>query len=149
MEQIDPAQAQRVWQRVQPSRQEEPALPKLLTLEAEARHIYHYLHRNTPLRDSRLLIRLRDDSCRFFGILSGLCLLEQGEVTVTAPPSLRGNAEGLLRLCWRQRLQSLALLESGKIPAEFAPAAKLLAEHMKEHSLLLLELLGRFSRQSS
>lgn len=147
MEQIDPARAQRVWQRVTGTEAKEPALSRLLALEAEARHIYHYLQRSAPLRDSRVLAQLREESGRFFHILSGLCLLAEGDVTVTAPPSLRGNPEGLLRLCWRQRRKSLALLGSEEIPGEFADAANALSDQMQRHCLLLLELLGRVCRQ--
>lgn len=147
MEQIDPAQAQRVWQRVSGNKGQDTALHRLVALEAETVHIYRHLQQTPALRDSRLLRRLREESGAFLQILSGMCILDEGDVMVTAPGALRGNPEGLLSLCWRQRRKSLSLLSSGEIPGEFADAAGTLAQQMREHSLMLLELLGRVGRQ--
>lgn len=142
MEQIDPVQAQRVWQRVRGQEPEEPeTLSRLLTLEAEIRHICQYLQRNTHLRDSRMLTRLREESGGFYSILSGLSRLLEADVTVTAPASIRGTAEGLLRQCWKNRQISLSLLPG--LPREVPPQLK---NRMEHNALLMLELLGQLPR---
>lgn len=85
MDQIDPAQAQRVWQRVKSgdaASAEVRALPRLLALESEAWYTYTYLAKNTPLRDSRLLAQLRDQSQSQFHALAGLHLLKIGRAHV-------------------------------------------------------------------
>ena len=152
MDQIDPAQAQRVWQRVKSgdaASAEVRALPRLLALESEAWYTYTYLAKNTPLRDSRLLAQLRDQSQSQFHALAGLHLLTTGSRPPQNPqPNLRGNAEGLLRLCWRNRQQALALLEKAQVPPEFAFLLPLLRDRTREHCRMLLELLGCLSRQT-
>lgn len=152
MDQITPAQAQRVWQRVQGTRSPDDAqpLPRLLALESEAWHTYTYLSKNTALRDSKLLSQLRETSASQFNTLAGLHLLTTGDRPVQMPqPTLRGNAEGLLRLAFRNRQQFLALLDSAQLPAEFPFILPLLRESTEEHCLLLLELLGRVCRQTA
>lgn len=146
MEQIDPIRAQQVWSRVRSSEPETPdSLRRLLALEAEIRHICHYLQKNTSLRDSRLLLRLREDSQRLLSTLSGLCMITGIDCAPPAPPSVRGSAEGLLRQCYKTRLSSISLLAS--LPAECAPRSPLLKRRMEDHAMILLELLGSLPRR--
>lgn len=145
MEPINPIQAQRVWQRVRGPESDQDTLTRLLALEAESRHTYQYLQKNTHLRDSRLLARLSEESRRFFHILSGLAMIRDKDVTVTAPPSVRGNAEGLLRQSCRTRLQSLSLLEA--LGPDCAPSARILKDRMENHLTTILELLGQLPRK--
>lgn len=150
MDKIDPAQAQRVWQRVQGTRSPDDvqALPRLLALESEAWHTYTYLAKNTPLRDSKLLARLREQSMSQYNTLAGLHLFTTGDRPAQTPqPALRGNAEGLLRLAFRNRQQFLALLDSAQLPAELAFVLPLLRDQTEAHCRLLLELLGWLCRQ--
>lgn len=144
MEPINPIQAQRVWQRVRAPESEQEILARLLTLEAEIRHTCQYLQKNTPLRDSQGLTWLSRESRSFFHILSGLSLVRNLDVTVTAPPSVRGNAEGLLRQTVRTRLQTLALVQ--QLGQESEPAATLLRKRMEHHLTSILELLGQLPR---
>lgn len=145
MEQINPVQAQRVWQRVRGEDASADPLPRLLALEAEVRHTYHYLQKNTPLHDSRLLSQLREESRRFSCILMGLCRAAEKDVTVQAPPSVRGNAEGLLQRCYRTRCQIIALVQT--LPSGQTCGASLLQQKMEHHALTVLELLGQISRK--
>lgn len=145
MESIDLKQAQRVWSRVHPPEPEVDELNRLLALESELRHIYQYLQKNTSLRDSRLLARLREESRRFFHILAGLAAVSGRDVTVTAPPSVRGNAEGLLRQSYLTRRKAMGLLE--RLPEGCRPCAGLLEQEMEEHCLTLLELLGQLPKK--
>ena len=142
MESINPVQAQRVWQRVRGADPGEDALARLLALEAECRQMYQYLQRNTHLRDSRWLARLREESGRFHHTLLGMALIRGQDVTVSAPPAVRGNPEGLLRQSHATRQRALALLE--ELPPE---DRKLLKPKMEEHRLILLELLGSLPRK--
>ena len=142
MESINPTQAQRVWQRVRGPEQAEDVFARLLALEAECRQILIVLHRNTPLRDSRGLSHLREECRQFFHILLGLAMVRELDVTVTAPPSVRGNPEGLLRQFWQTRQKSLKLLEGME-----DPCAGLLSARMEEQSLVVLELLGSLPRK--
>lgn len=142
MESINPTQAQRVWQRVRGPEQTEDVFARLLALEAECRQILSVLHRNTPLRDSRGLSQLREECRQFFHILLGLSMVRELDVTVTAPPSVRGNPEGLLRQLWQTRQKSLKLLEGME-----DPCAGLLRARMEEQSLVVLELLGSLPRK--
>lgn len=145
MESINPIQAQRVWQRVRGPESEQDALARLLALEAESRHTYQYLQKNTHLRDSRLLARLSEESRAFFHILCGLAMVRDRDVTITAPPSVRGNAEGLLRQSWKTRLQSLALLET--LGPDCAPCSRILKDRMEHHLAAIVELLGHLPRK--
>lgn len=145
MEPINPTQATRVWQRVRGPEPEEDTLTRLLALEAECRQIYLYLQKNTPLRDSRGLARLREECRQFFQSLMGLALVRGMDVTVTAPPSVRGNPEGLLRQSYATRRKLLALLEA--LPEDCAPASGLLRQGMEAHCLSILELLGSLPRK--
>lgn len=145
MESINPAQAQRVWQRVKGPERPEDVFLRLLALEAESRQILLYLQRKTALRDSRGLARLREESCQFFHILMGLTLARGLDMTVTAPPSIRGNGEGLLRLSYETRRKIIALLEG--LPEDCAPCAGLLRQRMEAHCLSILELLGQLPRK--
>ena len=142
MESINPTQEAKVWQRVRGTPPEEQSLEKLLALEAEFRQICQYLQRNTTLRDSRGLSRLLEESGRFFHMLMGLALIREADVTVTAPPSVRGNAGGLLRQSYAARKKSIALLEG--LPLE---ERRLLKPKMEEHCLSILELLGQLPRK--
>lgn len=145
MDQLSPQQARQVWQRVRASDSQGNPLPRLLDLEAEISRAYHVLHNQPQLRQSSLLSRLREDSRRFSAILSGMCRLLEQDFTVHAPPSVRGNALGLLRLCCQSRQESIALLE--KLPPELGASGKLLSEGMKRHCMILLELLGRLPEE--
>lgn len=141
MDQITPAQAHQVWQRVRGGNEQDDPLPRLLALEAQMQHIYHYLRRNTPLRDSRLLSRLLEDSRRFAAVLAGVCVQLELDHTIQAPPSVRGNCTGLLRLCFQTRMESLSLLD--RLPKAVAAATGILRHQMENHTLTLLELLGQ------
>lgn len=146
MDQINSVQAQRVWQRVRGGSElgETRTLPRLLAMEAEILHICRYLQKNTPLRDSRLLTRLREESQRLQHILAGLALVSDGDVTLAAPPSVRGSAEGLLRSCYQTRLRSVALLE--ELSGEGLCRSHL-KRRMEEHAMTILELLGQLPRK--
>ena len=141
MESINPTQAQRVWQRVKGPESQEDLFARLLALEAECRQIIGYLQKHTHLRDSRGLSRLREDCGQFFHMLRGLSLIGGLDVTVTAPPSVRGNPEGLLRQYWVTRQKIIVLLEGLEEPCN-----RLLKQTMEEHSLLVLNLLGQLPR---
>ena len=142
MESINPTQAAQVWQRVRGNPPEEQTLEKLLALEAECRQIFHYLQRNTHLRDSRGLARLREDSGRCYHILLGMASLRGLDVTVSAAPAVRGNPEGLLRQSCTTRQKSIALLE------ELPPGERALLKPLMDAQLLcLLELLGSLPRK--
>lgn len=145
MEPINPTQAARVWQRVRGPEPEEDALTRLLALEAECRQLYCWLQKNTPLRDSRGLNRLREESRQFFHILMGLAMVRGMDVTVTAPPSVRGNAGGLLRQSYDIRKKAIGLLST--LPEDCASSTELLKQMMEEHCLSLLELLGSLPRK--
>lgn len=141
MDQLTPAQAHQVWQRVRGGNEQESPLPRLLALEAQMQHIYHYLRRNTPLRDSRLLARLLEDSRRFAAVLAGICVQLEQDHTIQAPPSVRGNCTGLLRLCYQTRMESLSLLS--RLPDVVTAPTAHLRHQMEAHTLTLLELLGQ------
>ena len=145
MEQINPAQAQRVWNRVRGPEPEGETLARLLALEAECRQICQYLQRNTHLRDSRGLGRLMEESRRFFHILSGMALAAEEDVTVIAPPSVRGNAVGLLRQCLITRRRSITFVDS--LSPERFPGTVLLKREMEQNCLTILELLGQLPRK--
>ena len=142
MEPINPTQAARVWQRVHGPAQEEHPLLRLLALEAECRQICQYLQRNTALRDSRGLHHIREECRRFFHMMQGLAQMLELDVTVTAPPAVRGNPEGLLRQLWQTRQKSIALLDGME-----ESWAGLLKKRMEEQTLAVPELLGSLPRR--
>ena len=141
MEQLTSDQARQVWQRVRGGDEQASPLPRLLALEAQIQHTYQYLRRNTPLRDSRLLSRLSEDSRHFATVLAGICAQLEQDHTIQAPPSVRGNCTGLLRLCYQARMESLSLLE--RLPGAISVPVVILRRQMENHILTLLELLGQ------
>lgn len=144
MEPINPEQAQRVWQRVRGPGAESDTLEMLLALESECRQLLLCLQKTAPLRDSRGLNRLREECRRFSHIFLGLAMVREADVTVTAAPAVRGNAEGLLRQCYAVRRKAIGLLRA--LPEDSAFCAELLSQRMEEHCLLVLELLGSLPR---
>lgn len=147
MDQIDPTQAARVWQRV---RGEAPAgdqtLPRLLALEAEAGATYAYLGKF--MVENRLLQALREQNRSFLRCLTGIWVIttEQAPAPLT-PPSIRGNAEGLLRQSFKTRQQLLSLVEGIQTTAELKPVFAFLRTKYIDHCRLILELLGQTSRR--
>lgn len=143
MEQIDQAQAQRVWQRV---RQGDSApvdntiLPQLWELEGELHRLCLPLSR-TSLGNHRALTQLRaDHQAR---ALKGLMLLVLGTAPAAPPQTtLRGNPEGLLRQCWQNRCQAFTLVQQAQLPSPYAPALSSLREGIRRQQWLILELLG-------
>lgn len=145
MESINPAAAQRVWQRVRGDAPDpNDALCQLLSSEAEIRAIYQYLLRDSFLRDSRLLSRLREESSQFSHILTGISRMSGETAALPAPPSIRGNPEGLLRQSFSARCRALeALNRLSGTASLWVPELK---DRMEKHCLILLELLGRLPR---
>ena len=146
MESINPAAAQRVWQRVRGDAPDpNDALCQLLASESEIRAIYQYLLRDSFLRDSRLLSRLSDESKQFIHILSGISLTNGESAVLPAPPSIRGNPQGLLLQSFKTRCRCLEMLN--RLPGTVSLCAPELKHRMEKHCLLLLELLGRLPRK--
>lgn len=147
MEQIDPVQATRVWQRVRG--EQSPAdqtLQKLLALEAEAGAAYAYIAKH--MGENRLLQALREQNRSFINCLTGICLITtEQRPSIPGPPSIRGNAEGLLRQCWKQRQLVLSLVEGIQATAEFKPVFSLLRTRNIDHCRIILELLGQLARK--
>ncbi len=145
MQSIDPAQAQRVWQRVQGSAAPADAIPQLLTLEAQARAVYASLAPQLPGQAKCPLARLREESQQFFCIFSGMARLCESAVAPAPAPSIRGNPGGLLRLAWDGRMQSLALLTPETFPPAVHAVLPGLRSRMERHCLGLLALMGAHS----
>ena len=146
MEKIDPAKAQRVWQRVQstaPGTAREQGLAELIAQEWTNAATYLQLSRRIQGRSATLLRTVHQQEMANVACLKGIyTLITGGRPTVKAVPPAPKDPETALRRCYGQEMQCLAAYESRSSDPEYGSVYTRLAEQKKEHCRLVLEILG-------
>lgn len=147
MEKIDPALAQRVWQRVQRT---EPAFTgpdaaALTMMTAEAltdADACQKLARTMGGKGGALLRLARQDRAQA-ECLKGICRLLTGKTPqIHLPPQKPAPAAATLQRCYTNHLRRLREFERCCADPELGPAFEKLAAEEQDHCRLLLELIG-------
>lgn len=146
MEKIDPAKAQRVWQRVQstaPGTAREQGLSELIAQEWTNAATYLQLSRRIQGRSATLLRTVHQQEMANVACLKGIYTLITGSrPAVKAVPPAPKDPETALRHCYGQEMQCLAAYESRSSDLEYGSVYARLAEQKREHCRLVLEILG-------
>ena len=146
MDTIDPAKAQRVWQRVQsqlPETARETGLPELIAREWEAATTYLQLSRRFQGRQNALLRKLFEQEQAHLSCLKGIYTLQTGKrPNVAGVPPVTDDAQKVLRRCYGRQMQSLARYEQLSGDPEYGHVFARLSGQEKEHCHMILELLG-------
>lgn len=146
MEKIDPAKAQRVWQRVQstaPGTAREQGLSELIAQEWTNAATYLLLARRIQGRSATLLRTVHQQEMANVACLKGIYTLITGSrPAVKAVPPAPKDPETALRRCYGQEMQCLAQYESRNDDPEYGKIYARLAEQKREHCRLVLEILG-------
>ena len=149
METIDPAKAEKVWQRVrqQGETPREQGLPALIAQEWTDAATYLQLSRRFQGKESALLRQMYEQEQAHTACLKGIYTLLTGtHPTVRAVPLPHEDTEALLRRCYGREMQCLAQYEKRAGDPEFGQVFTRLAEQEREHCRLLLELLGSLKK---
>ena len=151
METIDPAMAQRVWQRVNATTPQEvaPASPDLQALiEAELEDAAAYLHLSRFFNPhySRILRQMHQQEQSHAACLKGVYRMSTGKrCTPRLPRPLRERPALTLQRCCQRELDSAAQYEARVKDPVCGETFARLAQEEREHSRFLLELLGKIN----
>jgi len=147
MDTIDPQMAERVWRRVRGTAQAGPdmqSLEELIAQEWADGAVYQYLSRKFQGRESALLRQLAQQEQTHVAWLKGIYTLMLGaQPNVRTPPVPQDSTEQLLRRCYNREIQSLAQYEARAADPQYGHAFAHLAQQEREHSRIVLELLGK------
>ena len=149
MENIDPAMAQRVWQRVTSAAPSEvaPASPDLQALiEAELEDAAAYLHLSRFFSDpySRILRQMHQQEQSHAACLKGIYRMSTGRrCNPRLPRPLREKPSVTLRRCCQRELDCATQYEARSKDPVSGETFSRLAQQEREHSRFLLELLGK------
>ena len=145
MEHVDPALAQRVWQRVQGGKsREQEAWLALAGLEQLQGAAYMQLSRRFLGKTAAMLLQLGQRKRARTACLKGLCRLLTGEGAVLPPvkPELSDNARAALCLCCTREGELLRGYEAEKTHPVYGQVFGLLAEQTRADFQTALTLLG-------
>ena len=149
MNTYDPKKAERVWARVQGTREEEkPSLHKnlqaMIMNEWITAATYLTLARQVPPREMCILQRLARDDQSHGTCLKGIyTMTTDQEPVIKAPPITAGSVNLTLRKCYSGLLKTLQEYERWSADPEYGPVFQRLADQEREHCRLVLELIGR------
>lgn len=151
METIDPALAQRVWQRVTGETAPPPAAsPDLQTLiEEELADAATYLHlsRYFSSHHSRILRQMHQQEQSHAACLKGIYRMMTGNRPMLHIPKPAPEKPILtLRRCYDRELRCIAQYEARSSDPQYGQAFARLARQEKEHCRILLELLGKLEK---
>lgn len=149
MEIFDNEKARRVWQRVQgeiPRKTEEAQLRSYILREWEDSRVYGILGEKLSGRDKAVMGRLRRQEQEHAATLMGICRLcnEEPPVYAVQKPE-NGPVALLLRRCYGRKMQAVEEYEKWSDTSPNGRVFKTLAQQELQQSLILLELLGRYS----
>ena len=149
MENIDPAKAARVWQRVQggSSRDPEELMP-LAAYEQSDAAMYLQLSRRFPGKEAAVLRQLYEQELSHAACLKGMYQLQTGNrLPVSVPQVTAGeNINAALRRCYAREMQSLAAYEARANDPEYGQVFARLAQQERTHCQLLLTLIGNLQK---
>lgn len=146
MENIDPALATRVWQRVQngPAEAAVPDIPMDLLLGAQSdAQALSALARRLKGRQAEFAQTLAREERAQAACLRGICAFTvERSSRLPAQSNAPESTRSLLRRCYGSHLRRLAEYERRAGDPEFGPAYETLARQERRHCAQLLELLG-------
>lgn len=149
MEHIDPALAQRVWQRVQAphvpnaSTLSSPALSALAAGESADAAACLKLSRELGGQGGTLVKMAREDQSHA-GCLRGICAMVSGKPTqIPDLPLEPGTSAAVLRRCYANHLARIRQYRRLAEDPDFGPVFEKLSAEEQGHCKQLLELLGR------
>ena len=149
MNTYDPKKAQRVWERVQGSREAEPTPPDMnlqamIMNEWVAAATYLALARRVPPREMCILQRLAREDQGHGACLKGIyTMITDQEPVIKAPPITAGSVNLTLRKCYATLIKTLQEYQRWATDPEYGPVFQRLADQEREHCRLVLELIGR------
>lgn len=151
MQNVDPAKAARVWQRVQaenPTVRPEQGLVELIAQEWSDAATYLQLSRRFQGKESAILRRMFEEEQAHTACLKGIYTLITGiHPTVRAVPPPENDPEQILRRCYGREMRCLAHYEQRSGDPEYGHVFSRLADQEREHCRLILELLGNLKKK--
>ena len=148
MEKYDRQMADRVWQRVRSTGEQEPLeLQGMIQEEMAAVVAYRQLARQLGGRDGEVLQRLAREAQNRVDCLRGIHKLATGEnVAMKLPRPVQERPNLLLRKCYAGILKRIAAYEALSGHREYGPAFGSMSGQERENSRILLVLLGRMEK---
>lgn len=145
MEQIDPAMARRVWQRVRGDSPPAAAGASLQTLMEEAwedAQLYRQLSRRHRGKRSALFLQLYRQTAEQLRLLKGICALtEQCDPVLKPVPGRREPEEIILRRSYGRALQRLRWYADHESDPRYGHVLTQLIRQTQNHTRLLLGLM--------
>ena len=146
MENMDSAQAQRVWQRVRgtaPAETDEKILQDLIAQEWEAAAVYLQLSKRCGGKESAVLYRLFQQEHAHCACLRGIYTMITGErpKLPTGQPG-REPLDAALRSCYGREMRFLRTYEERSEDPNFGHVFMHIRDQEQEHCRVLLELIG-------
>lgn len=155
MPNYDPQMAARVWQRVRntapptqdpalPATQTAPQLSQMIAHELAAATTYRHLSRQFQGSAGTTLRRMETEERSHASCLRGMCELQNGACPSAQAPTAPKEAPLVtLRRCYQHELQSAAQYEQLSADPQYGKVYASMAAQERNHSRLVLELLGR------
>lgn len=145
MENINPSQAARVWQRVRGNQTDDPEqlLAQLIAQEWEDASIYLQLSRRTGGKEAAALYQLFQQEQAHCSCLKGIYTLTTGKKP--AIPAVKKIAEPMeiaLRHCYGREMRCLSAYEQRREDPQYGHVFARLAQQEQEHCRVVLELIG-------
>lgn len=149
MQTYDTQKAERVWQRVQGSKEEAKQskvldnIQELIMNEWIAAATYLRLARQMPQKQAAMLQKLAAEEQTHAACLRGMYTLITGQQPVTRSPLPEVDTPELtLRRCYGREMRSLKEYEALLDDTEYGHVFARLAQQEQEHCRTLLELIG-------
>jgi len=153
MNTFDRQKAERVWQRVRGSEDENAQdraaeLPELIMNEWNAAAAYLQLARQMQPRQAQILQQLSREKLAHAACLKGIYTLMTGERVVTRSPQPEQEPPELtLRKCYGREMRRLKEYEKRSEDPEYGHVFARMARQGREHCCRLLELLGNLEKK--
>lgn len=150
MENMDQAQAARVWQRVRGNapENEEITLQQLIDWEWEACQGYLHLSRRCGGRMSDALLRMSQEERSHCACLRGMLLLTGGKPgPLPNVAQSREPFEVILRGSYEKEMQSIRAYDERSADPTYGHVFRSMRDQEQAHSRTVLELLGTFDKK--
>ena len=152
MQTYDPRKAERVWQRVQSARPQEPRqednLKELIMNEWIAAATSAQLARQMGQKEGAQLQRLSREEHGHGASLRGIYYLKTGEkCPVQTPKLVEEPFEVTLRRCYGLEMRSLKAYEAKCDDPEYGHVYAKLADQEREHCMALLGVIGGLGKK--
>lgn len=149
MNEIDPIQASRVWQRVrgQTAADEEQALAALIQQQWHNACIFLQLSRRCCGPDAALLHRLFEQAQSHCACLKGIYSIFTGKKFSTRPAApVPGTPGEILRTCYARQMRILSAYEVRARDSEYAHVFARLRDQEMDGCRMVLQLIGSLGK---